>query len=315
MTAHAELTALAGRRVVLTGADGMLGRAFVEALVPLAHEVHLDAFSHRQLDVTDADAVMRVARCRPDLVLHCAGMSLADCCEHEPERARLVHVGGTANIARLARVTGARVFYPQSVFIFNGCDLPVTEITPPSPGMVYGRVKLEAEQLLLGSVPGSLVVRMAGFFGGDEKDKNFVGQFVRMLASLLADGRCSCEVGDRTWQPTYTLDHARNVLLLLALEREGIYHMGAVGEATFHDVAQAVVEELGLADRMKIEPRPAESFERAEGAARPRRMVTANLRLDREGLNRQRPWREALGEYLARPFFHELRLLGRAVHT
>lgn len=302
-----DLTALQGARILVTGADGMLGRAFVEALAPLGDGVHVHAYPHVRLDVTDADAVMRCARHRPDVILHCAGMSLADRCEREPVRAHAVHVGGTRNVGRLARATGARVVYPQSVFIFDGRELPVTEATTPNPRLVYGAVKLEAERHLLGEVPGTLAVRMAGFFGGDEKDKNFVGQFTRELAVLLADGRTTCAVGDRVWQPTYTLDHARNTLLLLALGREGIYHMGALGEATFFAVARACVEELGLAHRVAVVPCPATAFDRAEPARRPMRMVTATRRLDAEGLNRQRPWRAALGEYLARPHFDALR--------
>lgn len=308
-----ELGALVGKSVVVTGADGMLGRAFVEALTPLRGDIQLHAFSCLQLDVTDLDAVLNKASLSADLILHCAGISLADRCEREPERARAVHVDGTRNVGRLARETGARVFYPQSVFIFDGRELPVTEETAPAPTLVYGRVKLEAERHLLATVPGSLVVRMAGFFGGDDKDKNFVGKFTLQLATMLASGPSTCEVGDRVWQPTYTLDHARNVLLLLALGREGIYHMGALGEASFFDVARACLEELGIADRIEVLPCSADQFDQREPARRPKRMVTANLRLDREGLSRQRPWREALAEYLARPYFDALRRKGCAV--
>lgn len=302
-----DFARLEGKTVLVTGADGMLGRAFSEILKSLGDQIHVLSYARHVLDVTDAEAVMDCARQRPDLIVHCAGMSLADRCEEQPDLARAVHVGGTRNIGRLALETGARVFYPQSVFIFDGAELPVTEETRPAPGLVYGQVKLEAERYLLAEVPGSLVVRMAGFFGGEERDKNFVGQFTRQLGTLLASGQRSCEVGDRIWQPTYTVDLARNSLLLLALGRTGIYHMGALGEATFWEVAQACIVTLGLASRIAVVPCPADVFNDAEPARRPRRMVTDNLRLQREGLNRQRPWREALREYLSRPYFDSLR--------
>ncbi|MGH6894028.1 MAG: sugar nucleotide-binding protein, partial [Dongiaceae bacterium] len=172
--------------------------------------------------------------------------------------------------------------------------------------MAYGRFKLEAEQRMLDLVPDALVVRMAGFFGGDDKDKNFVGQFTRRLADGLAEGISRIEAGDRVWQPTYTIDVARNALLLLALGKTGVYHMGALGEATFHDVAAACVEFLGLTSLMAIVPAPASVFATRELARRPVRMVTAMERLDREGLNRQRHWRVALREYLGRPYFARL---------
>ena len=302
-----ELEPLIGARMLITGADGMLGRAFREGLQPLGDKVELVALPHEELDVTDAEAVLALAGRGFDIIVHCAAMTLADECERDPDRARLVQVVGTENVARLALATGARVLYPQSVFIFDGKELPVTEQTAPAPVHVYGRVKLEAECLLLAQVPETLAVRMAGFFGGDGKDKNFVGQFVRQVEALLAQGGGSIEVGDRMWQPTYTLDLARNALLLVAAGRHGVFHMGGLGEATFFDVARICVDALGLAGEIDLRPCAAEAFARAELAPRPLRMVTANHRLDAEGLCRQRCWEDALREYLARPYFDAIR--------
>ena len=285
----------------------MLGRAFAEVLRSLGDDVRVHALSRAQLDVTNRDAVLDRAGLRPDVILHCGGLAYADQCERDPELARRVHVEGTRNVALLARAARARVFYPQSVFIFDGRDLPVTEQSIPAPSFVYGRVKLEAERLLLAEMPSSLVVRMAGFFGGDDKDKNFVGAFTRELEARLKRGGGDMPVGDRLWQPTYTMDLAKNTLLLIALERTGIYHMGALGEASFYDVARACVDRLGLADKIALRRVSSRTWDDAEPARRPRRMVTANARLLAEGLCRQRDWHEALAEYLQRPYFDRLR--------
>lgn len=302
-----ELAPLEGSRILVTGAEGMLGRAFVEALSTLGTRVRVVALGQRELDVTRREQVLAWAAERPDLILHCGGLALADVCEREPERARNVHVDGSANVAELARATGARVFYPQSVFIFDGTELPVTEHTAPSPTFVYGTVKLEAERLLLATVPDALIVRMAGFFGGEDRDKNFVGQFLRTLHEVRSSGGGDIEVGDRVWQPTYTLDLAANTLVLLAARRSGVYHMGAVGEASFFEVARVCVDELGLSGEITLRQCPSDRFDDAESARRPSRMVTANRRLEAEGLCRQRPWEDALREYLRRPFFDSWR--------
>lgn len=285
----------------------MLGRAFRESVAPLGATLAMHALSHLELDVTDRDAVLACARYQPDVILHCAGLVSADECERDPARARAVHVGGSKNVALLARACGARVVFPQSPLIFDGRELPVTEETVPTPSIVYGKVKLEAEQHLLAETEGALSVRMAGFFGGDEKDKNFVGKFVRELDAAVRAGQSSIDVGERSWQPTYTLDLARNTLLLVARRCAGVYHMGALGEATFLEVARVCVEELGLGERLTVRPCAPFAFESVEPARRPFRMVTANLRLEREGLLRQRRWDVALREYLARPWFDRFR--------
>lgn len=286
--------ALSGQRVLITGAAGMLGRAFVEALRDYPCTVL--ARSHAELDVTDLDAVKAE---RADLVIHCAADVNAERCQGQPEETRRIQVEGTRNVARL----GAKVLYPQSFLIFDGHDLPIHEGTRPNPLSVYGRCKLDAE-LLLG--PDDLVVRMAGFFGGEEADKNFVGLFTRKLASLLAEGVDSYAVGDRVWQPTWTLDLARNCALLLDENQSGVFTMASHGEASFWDVAQACVEELGLTARITIPKASAAQVARAETAKRPDRAVMDNRRLRQTGLERMRPWRDALADYLARPYFQTL---------
>lgn len=66
--------ALRGKTILITGADGMLGRGLREALAPWSDQLNLRLFSHRELDVFDAE-VSRCIEHRPDFVLHCAGMA------------------------------------------------------------------------------------------------------------------------------------------------------------------------------------------------------------------------------------------------
>lgn len=301
MTGHLD-----GRTVLITGAAGMLGRAFVEAMAADYPGCRVLAHPRAALDVTDRAAVLALAAEHPKVIVHCAADVNAERCEMEPDNCRAIQVGGTANVAELAAAVGAKVLYPQSFLIFDGSELPIREETRPAPLSVYGRCKLEAERLLLDRRSDTLVVRMAGFFGGDEADKNFVGQFTRKLLQLLADGVTSYDVGDRVWQPTYTLDLARNSLLLLDHGKSGLYTMSCQGEASFHDLAVACVEELGIGHRMTINKVSATQVARAEKAKRPDRARMENARLQAEGLDRQRPWREALAEYLARPHFRAL---------
>lgn len=298
---------LASTRFLITGADGMLGRAFQEAIRDSLPRASVTAFSHAQLDVRDASKVKAMAMHRPEIIIHCAGMTDAEECELHPARAWESHVTGTRHVVDLATHTGARLLYPQSIFIFDGTENPVTESTPPNPGLHYARAKLEAESVVREALGDALVVRMAGFFGGEEKDKNFVGQFSRTLEGMLVKGQTSIEVGDRVWQPTYTLDLARNCLLVLDHGGFGVYHMGSIGEATFFDVATCCVDSLGLSSRIHVAPAPAAKFASGESARRPLRLITSNSRLAAEGIDRQRPWRTAMREYLQRPHFARLR--------
>jgi dTDP-4-dehydrorhamnose reductase len=284
----------------------MLGRAFQEILETWAPSAKVLALGKNELDVRLRDQVLRVAEFKPDFILHCAAIVNADYCEDHPEEAYLVKVDGTRHVVELAVRTGAKVFYPQSFLIYDGKQLPIMEATVPNPLSVYGRLKLEAEQLVTAEFPDALTVRMAGFFGGREIDKNFVGKFVPHIASLIKAGVGSIEVGDRVWQPTYTNDLAYNTLLLLANDRRGVYCMASHGQASFYEMACGITRLLAIDDRISISPVSSGKVSANEKAKRPEAAFMENRRLVDEGLDRQRPWQESLAEYLGHPYFRTL---------
>lgn len=281
----------------------MLGNEFQSLFSKLDCQVM--AFSRQELDVTDAKAVRDIFSGKIDYIIHCAAKVHADFCEENRTICESIQIGGTKNIIDLANRTGARIFYPQSFLIFDGsCE--IVEDTRPSPQNYYGECKYEAERLILESVPESLVVRMGGFFGGYRLDKNFVGNFIANLALKAAQGSFTQEVGDRIWQPSYTKDLAKNSMMLMSLGASGIYNMASHGEASFYDVAQRIVKDLGLAQRVRIEKVSAELMKGREKARRPMKATIVNARLKREGLDLQRTWEDSLDEYLDNPYFKDM---------
>ncbi|OGZ47403.1 MAG: hypothetical protein A3J54_02345 [Candidatus Ryanbacteria bacterium RIFCSPHIGHO2_02_FULL_45_13b] len=290
------------KRVLITGANGMLGSAFAHHLSEKGYTVH--AMDHAALDVTNRDAVLTEQDWKPDWIIHCAGIVNADFCEENRDVCFQNHVDGTKHVIELAKVTRAKLFYPQSFLIFDGEENPITEETTPHPLSVYGEAKWEAEQIVCKELPDALVIRMGGFFGGCERDKNFVGKFARHLKKSIDEGIQTIPVSDRVWQPTYTKDLAENCTLLLENKKNGIYHMASHGEASFFELAAAMVEMFGIGNKISITKMPANEYK--EKAKRPLRAIMENKRLQEEGLDRMRPWRETLEEYLQNEYFQNL---------
>jgi len=299
-----DLKGLNGKTIVITGAAGMLGSAFKECLEKL--NVKLYAYSHKELDVTDENAVIAAAKLKADIIIHCAGIVNADFCEKNIEEAYKSHVIGTKNIIKLAKINNSRVLYPQSFLIYGEEKSIVNEETVPSPLNNYGKFKYEAEKLLLKNLNNSLIVRMGGFFGGYAKDKNFVGKFIPSLATKIKNNEKIQEVGDRVWQPTYTKDLALNCLQLIALEKSGIYNMASIGEATFFEVAEVIFNILNLNEKLELKPVSAANVEQNQAAKRPSKLIMENKRLKKEGLDFQRNWKESLIEYVNNPYFKNM---------
>lgn len=303
-----QIAELGSGRILITGAHGMIGRAFARQLARHAPGCEMRALSRSDWDVRDNVPIDEHARwLGQGWIIHCAGVVEMDRIESEPVAAREIIVGGTGHVVRLARACGARILYPQSVFVYDGSENPAIETTPLNPLSLYGALKLAAEAMVRGHSDANLVIRMSGFFGGEEKDTNFIGWVIPHLHALIRAGEKSFEVGDRIWQPSYTMDLARNALLLAAKGACGVYVMGSHGEASFWEVTVEIARLLGWKDRIEIVKIPFQGFSQEETGRRPARLVVENKRLMAEGLDLQGPWREALAEYLAGAYFDQFR--------
>lgn len=295
---------LAPRKILITGGDGMLGRAFARQLKTHAPDVQFKALGKNELDVTDAQQLGDLKDwIQGGWIVHCAALVNVESCAHHPNVARNIIVDGTRNAVELAKQTGARFMYPQSFLIYDGQLNPIPENESPRPLSLYGQLKFEAENLVKENIPDALIIRMAGFFGGDEKDKNFVGRIIPNIVNRIQNGQSTLEVGDRVWQPTWTEDLALNTLILMARECTGSYQMACHGYASFYELTAAIVEMMGWSHLIKILPVHSSAVSQNELGRRPNEAVLSCDRLNREGLDFQRPWAEALQLYLARPYF------------
>ena len=294
--------------VLVTGGRGMLGRALAfEAGRFPALTVH--APGRDELDVRDPAALDRWAdRIASGWIIHCAARVDVEGCAREPEAARETIVTGTRNAVALAKRVGARFVYPQSFLTYDGAANPIPEDEPPRPLSFYGELKLEAEREVTAAIPDATILRMAGFFGGEEADKNFVGRIIPVMRAAIDRGQTRFEVGDRVWQPTWTNDLAFNTLALVAAGASGSYQMASRGEATFAQIAEEIVRALGWSDRLEVITVAATAVSGSELGRRPDRAILSCTRLQMEHRNLQRDWRATLHAYLSHPFFDRYRL-------
>lgn len=295
-------------RLLVTGGEGMLGRDFghvasrttgMEARTP----------GRGSLDVRDRAAMLAQADwLGGGWIAHCAARVDVEGCAKDPEGARAIIVGGAENAVVLAQAAGARIFYPQSFLVYDGATNPIPEDETPRPLALYGQLKYEAEQRIRDAMPDALVVRMAGFFGGEAADKNFVGRIVPVMFDAMRRGEPTFKVGDRVWQPTWTRDLAANSLELMTAGASGTYQMACHGEASFADVAREIVLALGWSDRFAIEQVSAAAVSGSELGRRPDAAILSCTRLREERLDLQRDWRSTLHAYLRQPFFDQFRM-------
>lgn len=293
---------------LVTGGKGMLGSDFA-AEISAYPGSNVAAPGKDELDVRDGDALLAAARqAAGGWLVHCAAMVNVEGCARDPDTARAIIVDGTVNAIAAARSVGARMFYPQSFLTHDGRSNPIPETEEQRPLALYGELKLEAQRRIEDAFgEDALVVVMAGFFGGAEADKNFVGRIIPAMHAAIQRGESEFKVGDRVWQPTWTRDLAFNSLQLMLAGKRGRYQMACHGEASFAEIAQEIVLALDWHDRLTVIPVDAASVSANELGRRPDRAVLSCDRLRAESLDLQRDWRSTLHGYLRHPFFNQFR--------
>jgi dTDP-4-dehydrorhamnose reductase len=295
-------------KVLVTGGEGMLGRAFLQEAANFP-EFEVKGPGKAELDVREADRLDAWADwVEGGWIVHCAARVDVEGCAREPEAARQTIVEGSRNAAVLAAKAGARLLYPQSFLVYDGRANPIAEHEEPRPLSFYGELKLEGEKVVESLLDDPLVIRMAGFFGGEERDKNFVGRIIPAIHAAIKRGERRFEVGTRVWQPTWTRDLAANSLHLMRAGASRHYQMACEGHASFAELAHEIVVALGWHDLIEIVPVDPASVTQSELGRRPDTAILSCERLSAENMNLQRPWRTTVQTYLQHPFFDQYRV-------
>jgi dTDP-4-dehydrorhamnose reductase len=235
-------------RVLIAGAAGTLGRAFVRACE--GRGLAYVALSHAEMDITSPDSVRAaVGRWRPWAIVNAAGYVRVDQAEAEPAACRRVNAVGAAILAAVCRKAGIRLVTFSSDLVFDGQRIhPYVETDAVNPLNMYGRTKAEGERRVLALDPSALVVRTSAFFGPWDPH-NFV---TRVLATLETGGTFRA-ASDAMVSPTYVPDLVDCSLDLLIDAASGVWHVANEGALTWADFARLVATTVHL-DPAAVQP-------------------------------------------------------------
>jgi dTDP-4-dehydrorhamnose reductase len=272
-------------RVTIFGASGLLGRDLVREW---RGDV-VTGLSSRDADIRDGKRVeMLVQEQRPDWIVLAAAYADVDGCERDPELAFAVNRDGALNVARAAKMAGARLLFLSSDYVFDGRKTAPYEINDArNPQSVYGRSKAEAESRLLELLPSGCIVRTSWLFGLGGKC------FPDTILKLAASRPALDVVNDQRGCPSYTVDLARAVIELCRKNAEGIVHVTNTGECTWFEFAEEIVRSAGLSTAV----RPVSSVVMARPAPRPAYSVLSPASLQAFG-HSMPSWGDALRRYL-----------------
>ncbi len=232
-------------KILLLGKGGQVGWELQRSLSLLGEVVACDFDSPGDLkaDFSEPESLAPlVRRVRPDAIVNAAAHTAVDKAESEPDLASRINATGPAVLAREAAALGACLVHYSTDYVFDGSgDQPRNEDAPTAPLSVYGRTKLEAENLIRASGCRHLILRTSWVYAARG------GNFARTMLRLAAERDALNVIADQMGAPTGADLLADMTALALPRVRThealgGTYHCAAAGETSWHGYAQFVIE-------------------------------------------------------------------------
>lgn len=217
------------KKILLTGASGMLGKEFLKLLSSdfLIYTIGRNSIktskNHYSIDITDEDYLKKVLDLiNPEIIIHCAANVNLNDCESNYENAYNLHVNSTKVLASHSKVD--KFIYISTDSVFDGTKGNYTEEDTVNPLNYYSQTKFLGEEIVLRFAQNPYIIRtnIIGF-SSILGNSFFEWGFNELKKSVNIKG-----FNDVFFNPLYTKDLAYKVneLLLLNIPK-GIYNFSS----------------------------------------------------------------------------------------
>ncbi len=288
--------------VLVIGKSGQLAASLLEAERPPG--IRMTASEPPELDLADEASIQRAFdSAKPDLVVNAAAYTAVDRAESEPDLAYAINAAGPGVIAALCQNNRIPLIHISTDYVFDGtATRPYRETDPAKPLGIYGLSKYEGERRISAICERHLIFRTSWLYS--PFGHNFVKTMIRLGAERDELRIVSDQIGNPTYAP-HLADAILKVMVRLKNDKIsddiwGLYHASAMGEASWHDFACEVFNQIESSGGVAPKVTPITTQDYPTPARRP-----ANSRLDCSKLKNTFDvhfpnWRDGVRECIAR---------------
>ncbi|WP_115726959.1 sugar nucleotide-binding protein [Actinomyces culturomici] len=253
-----------GGRVLVTGANGQLGRELMKQLPEAGYAA--TGVDLPDVDISDATSVEALGISSYDVVINAAGWTDVDGAETDEGRllAWRANAVGPALLANSAARAQTKMVHVSSEYVFDGKRAEgYDENATPSPLGVYGQSKAGGDAAVT-AYPYHYLIRTSWVVGSGRN-------FLRTMAGLAHSGATPKVVSDQVGRLTFADDLARGIIHLLSTDQKfGTYNITGSGAAmSWAEIARVVFESLGRNPNDIAESSSEEYTSSGEHARRP----------------------------------------------
>ncbi len=279
---------MANAKIVILGANGMLGHALLHAF----KDKNPIGLRHSDLDITQRAAVIKkISELQPSVIINAAAYTKVDDCETNQVVANKVNGEAPGFLAEAAKAVNATLVQYSTDYVFSGQNSAgyAEDSEPGQPVNAYGASKLLGEKNIVQQVDAQwsnyYIIRTSWLFGNDGPN------FVDTMLKLGLTKPVLKVVNDQHGSPTYTNDLAVATRSILDQQLPaGIYHATNSGDCTWYEFAQ----EIFRLAQLSVVVEPCSSLEFPRPAKRPAFSMLRNTKI-----SALPTWQQALATYLS----------------
>ena len=238
--------------VLVTGANGQLGQAirFISGNYP---QINFVFCSTSDLDITNKENCQEVFyKHKPNFCINAAAYTAVDKAESEPEKANLINVIGSKNLAEVCKEMKTILLHVSTDFVFDGNqENPYTEQDIPNPTGVYGQTKLDGEKAIQETLEWYFIIRTSWVYS------QFGNNFMKTMLRLASERDSLSVVNDQTGTPTNAIDLAEALVKICTSfnhNQFGIYNFSNEGQCSWYDFAKKIFEVNNISIELKAIP-------------------------------------------------------------
>ena len=233
-------------KILLLGCNGQVGWELQRSLQPLGEVIacDFDSPADRRADFTQpASVAALVDRVQPQIIVNSAAHTAVDKAESEVELARAINATTVGAIAERAAVLGSLLIHYSTDYVYDGSgSLPREESSPTAPLSVYGRTKLEGEELVRASGCRHVILRTSWVYAA--RGNNFIKTMLRLAAERETLSVIDDQIGAPTGADLLADVTALMIARITARDGHlgGTFHCVAAGETSWFDYARFVID-------------------------------------------------------------------------
>ncbi len=174
----------------------------------------------------------------------CSAVTKLDKCKENAEYSNAINVYGTKKILKFFSEREIIPVFLSSASVFDGITGNYKEESKKSPTTLYGKQKAEIEYFITENIKDYLIIRPGKVFG-IKKGEDVL--FTKWLEDYENDREIVC-ASDEKISPTYALDVARGIKVLMEINARGIFNINPMKHYSRYEMAKKFFKYLDIKD-------------------------------------------------------------------